>query len=172
MEGIKNLRNALDGCRGQGCDQLPVGHRGICQGGIWLNWGGRTARCALWVSGLQQTRRSINVRQRLLERCRALDCGGIPRRVLHYRRHRQNGVGFPYSKHRPAMRFTPHDKAWQRLVIRWLENAPGNGTRGAFCMSRSMARDWSAQIVEGATLNDLDPVSAGNLLARICRETP
>ncbi|MCT7343967.1 ATP-binding protein [Pseudomonas aeruginosa] len=98
-----------------------------------------------------------NVRQRLLERCRALDSEGFRVEPFTTDDTGKTVWVFHIPKHRPRMPVYAHDKAWQRLDDSLVEMRQER--LEAILHEPLDASDWSAQIVDGAMLNDLDPVA-------------
>lgn len=95
-----------------------------------------------------------SVRQRLLERCRALDSEGFRVEPFTTDDTDKTVWVFHIPKHRSRMPVYAHDKAWQRLDDSLVEMRQER--LEAILHEPLDANDWSAQIVEGATLDDLD----------------
>lgn len=95
-----------------------------------------------------------NLRQRLLGRCTNLDSEGL--RVEPFvtdDTHKTVWV-LHVPKHRPRLPVYAHDKAWQRLDDVLIEM---RSERLAAILAEPVELvDWSAQVVPGATLTDLD----------------
>jgi len=83
--------------------------------------------------------------------CRALDAEGF-RANPHYDDTRAKVWGFPIPKHRPRCRYG-HDKAWQRLMIRWWKMRQGT-PRGHFCMSPLDASNGLPKLSKSTADND------------------
>lgn len=96
-----------------------------------------------------------NIRQRLLGRCTNLDSEGF--KVDSFKTSDSNKTVWVVHipPHQLRLPVYAHDKAWQRLDDVLVEMRP---ERLASILNESIVPiDWSAQIVDGATLNDLDP---------------
>lgn len=96
-----------------------------------------------------------NIRQRLLGRCPNLDSEGF--KVDSFTTSDTNKTVWVVHipPHQVRLPVYAHDKAWQRLDDVLVEMRP---ERLASILDESISIiDWSAQIVEGATLDDLDP---------------
>ncbi len=95
-----------------------------------------------------------NIRQRLLGRCTNLNSEGF--RIESFTTSDTAKVVwvFHIPQHQPRLPVYAHDKAWQRLDDALIEMRP---ERLEAILSEPVDnRDWSAEIVEGATLADLD----------------
>lgn len=98
-----------------------------------------------------------NIRQRLLGRCTHLDSEGF-----RVEPHTTEDTGktvwiFHIPRHRPRLPVYAHDKAWQRLDDALVEMRPER--LESILHEPVDSTDWSAQIIEGATLDDLDPAA-------------
>lgn len=96
-----------------------------------------------------------NIRQRLLGRCANLDSEGF--KVDSFTTSDTNKTVWVVHipPHQLRLPVYSHDKAWQRLDDVLVEMRP---ERLSSILDESTSTiDWSAQIVEGATLDDLDP---------------
>jgi len=103
-----------------------------------------------------------NIRQRLLGRCPNLDSEGFRVEPFATDDANQTVWVFHIPPHRPRLPVYAHDKAWQRLDDALVEMRP---ERLAAILAEPVdTRDWSAQIVDEATLADLD--SAALVVAR------
>lgn len=98
-----------------------------------------------------------NVRQRLLQRCRALDSELFRVESFTTEDTQKTVWVFHVPKHRPRMPVYAHDKAWQRLDDSLVEMRQER--LDSILQEPLGGNDWSAQIVEGATLDDLDPAA-------------
>lgn len=152
---FKNLRHALTGSAGSDVISYLSAIANMEGGHLVVGVEDSTLR----IVGIQDFNNQTvdNVRQRLLERCRALDSEGF--RVESFT---TDDTGktvwvFHIPKHRPRMPVYAHDKAWQRLDDSLVEMRQER--LEAILHEPLDASDWSAQIVEGATLNDLDPAA-------------
>ncbi|WLH23587.1 putative DNA binding domain-containing protein [Pseudomonas sp. FP215] len=96
-----------------------------------------------------------NVRQRLLERCRALDSEAFRVESFTTADTGKTVWVFHIPKHRPGRPVYAHDRAWQRLDDSLVEMRQER--LEAILHEAIDVSDWSAQLVEGATLDDLDP---------------
>ena len=98
-----------------------------------------------------------NIRQRLLGRCTNLDSEGVRVEPFVTSDTQKTVWVLHIPAHRPRLPVYAHDKAWQRLDDALVEMRP---ERLAAILAEPMEqRDWSAQPVEGATLDDLDPAA-------------
>lgn len=152
---FKNLRHALVG--GAGSDVISYLSAIANMEGGHLVIGVEDA--TLRIVGIQDFNNQTvdNVRQRLLERCRALDSEEFRVESFTTDDTAKTVWVFHIPKHRPRMPVYAHDKAWQRLDDSLVEMRQER--LEAILQEQLDASDWSAQIVEGATLNDLDPAA-------------
>lgn len=98
-----------------------------------------------------------NVRQRLLGRCSNLDSEGFRVESFVTDDTRRTVWVFHIPRHRPRLPVYAHDKAWQRLDDALTEMRP---ERLESILNEPVdSTDWSAQIVEAASLADLDPAA-------------
>ena len=95
-----------------------------------------------------------NTRQRLLERCQALDSESFRIESFLTDDTQKTVWVFHIPKHCPRMPVYAHDKTWQRLDDSLVEMRQER--LDAILQEPLDNSDWSAQIVAGATLNDLD----------------
>lgn len=152
---FKNLRHALTGNAGGDVISYLSAIANMEGGHLVIGVEDATLR----VVGIQDFNNQTvdNVRQRLLERCRALDS-----ETFHVESFTTDDSGktvwvFHIPKHRPRMPVYAHDKAWQRLDDSLVEMRQER--LEAILHEPLELSDWSAQIVEGATHRDLDPVA-------------
>lgn len=104
-----------------------------------------------------------NIPLRLLGRCGYLDSEGLRVEELIAEDSGKVVWVFHIPRHRPRLPVTAHDKAWQRVGESLVEIRP---ERLSAILSESVESvDWSAALVPGATLDDLDPQAMA--LARV-----
>lgn len=152
---FKNLRHALVGSAGSDVISYLSAIANMDGGHLVIG----VEDATLSIVGIQDFNNQTvdNVRQRLLERCRALDSEAF--RVESFTTddtHKTVWV-FHIPKHRARMPVYAHDKAWQRLDDSLVEMRQER--LEAILHEALDNSDWSAQIVAGATLDDLDPVA-------------
>lgn len=149
---FKSLRHALVGSAGSDVISYLSAIANMDGGHLVIGVEDATLR----IVGIQDFNNQTvdNVRQRLLERCRALDSEAF--RVEPFTTDDTGATVwvFHIPKHRPRMPVYAHDKAWQRLDDSLVEMRQER--LEAILHEPLDASDWSAQIVEGATLDDLD----------------
>jgi len=152
---FKNLRHALMGAEGKDVISYLSAIANMEGGHLVIGVEDATLR----IVGIQDFNNQTvdNVRQRLLERCRALDSEGFRVEPFTTDDTGKTVWVFHIPKHRPRMPVYAHDKAWQRLDDSLVEMRQER--LEAILHEVLDASDWSAQIVEGATLNDLDPAA-------------
>lgn len=152
---FKNLRHALMGAEGKDVISYLSAIANMQGGHLVIGVEDSTLR----IVGIQDFNYQTvdNVRQRLLERCRALDSEGFRVESFITDDTGKTVWVFHIPKHRPRMPVYAHDKAWQRLDDSLVEMRQER--LEAILHEPLDASDWSAQIVEGATLNDLDPAA-------------
>jgi ATP-dependent DNA helicase RecG len=157
---FKNLRHALVGSAGSDVVSYLSAIANMEGGHLVIGVEDSTLR----IVGIQDFNNQTvdNVRQRLLERCRALDSEGFRVQSFITDDTNKSVWVFHIPKHRPRMPVYAHDKAWQRLDDSLVEMRQER--LEAILHEAIDASDWSAQIVEGATLDDMD--SAALALAR------
>jgi len=98
-----------------------------------------------------------NLRLRVLGRCPNLDSEGL-RVDVHVTADTGKTVWVVHvPRHRPRLPVYAHDKAWQRIDDSLVEMR--RERLEAILHEQVDLSDWSAQIVEAATLNDLDPAA-------------
>lgn len=95
-----------------------------------------------------------NIRPRLLGRCTNLDSEGLRVEALVADDTGKTVWILHVPKHRPRLPVYAHDKAWQRLDDTLIEMRPER--LDAIVNEPVELLDWSAQVVPGATLADLD----------------
>jgi len=152
---FKNLRHALVGSAGKDVISYLSAIANMEGGHLVVGVEDATLR----IVGIQDFGNHTvdNVRQRLLERCRALDSEGF--RIESFTTddtHKTVWI-FHIPKHRPRMPVYAHDKAWQRLNDSLVEIRQER--LDAILQEPLDLSDWSAEVVEGATLEDLDPAA-------------
>jgi ATP-dependent DNA helicase RecG len=98
-----------------------------------------------------------NIRQRLLGRCSNLDSEGFWVETFLTDDTRRTVWIFHIPRHRPRLPVYAHDKLWQRLDDALIEMRQER--LDAILTEPMGTSDWSAQIVETASLADLDPVA-------------
>ena len=152
---FKNLRHALMGAEGKDVISYLSAIANMEGGHLVIGVEDATLR----IVGIQDFNNQTvdNVRQRLLERCRALDSEGFRVEPFTTDDTGKTVWVFHIPKHRPRMPVYAHDKAWQRLDDSLVEMSQER--LEAILHEPLDTSDWSAQIVEGATLNDLDPAA-------------
>lgn len=98
-----------------------------------------------------------NIRQRLLGRCSNLNSEGLRVEVFKTDDSAQTVWVLHIPCHKPRLPVYAHDKAWQRLDDVLVEMRP---ERLNLILTESVnGSDWSANLVETATLDDLDPTA-------------
>jgi ATP-dependent DNA helicase RecG len=149
---FKNLRHALMGAEGKDVISYLSAIANMEGGHLVIGVEDGTLR----ILGIQDFNNQTvdNVRQRLLERCRALDSEGFRVEAFTTDDTGKTVWVFHIPKHRPRMPVYAHDKAWQRLDDSLVEMRQER--LEAILHEPLDTSDWSAQIVEGATLDDLD----------------
>ena len=96
-----------------------------------------------------------NIRLRLLGKCTNLDSEGLRVEELVARDSGKVVWVFHIPQHRPRLPVYAHEKAWQRVDDSLVDIRP---ERLSAILAESVESvDWSAALVPGATLNDLDP---------------
>lgn len=152
---FKNLRHALTGSAGSDVISYLSAIANMDGGHLVIGVEDSTLR----IVGIQDFGNHTvdNVRQRLLERCRALDSEGFRIESFTTDDTYKTVWVFHIPKHRPRMPVYAHDKAWQRLNDSLVEMRQER--LEAILQEPLEITDWSAQIVEGATLADLDPAA-------------
>ncbi|WP_137888384.1 ATP-binding protein [Pseudomonas sp. 2FE] len=152
---FKNLRHALVGSAGSDVISYLSAIANMEGGHLVIG----VEDATLCIVGIQDFNNQTvdNVRQRLLERCRALDSEAFRVEPFTTDDTGKTVWVFHIPKHRPRMPVYAHDKAWQRLDDSLVEMRQER--LEAILAEPIDSRDWSAQIVEGATISDLDPVA-------------
>jgi ATP-dependent DNA helicase RecG len=114
---------------------------------------------ALNIVGIQEFHNHTpdNIRQRILERCSALDSEAFHVQPFITDDTQKTVWVFYIPKHRPRMPVYAHDKVWQRLDDSLVEMRAER--LNAILAEPIDNSDWTAEIVEGATLADLDPAA-------------
>lgn len=95
-----------------------------------------------------------NIRQRLLGRCTNLDSEGFHVEPFMTDDTQKTVWVFHIPKHRPRLPVYAHDKAWQRLDDALVELR--DDRRETILHEPIGLVDWTAEVVPGATLADLD----------------
>lgn len=104
-----------------------------------------------------------NIRFRLLGKCTNLDSEGLRVEELVAEDSGKVVWVFHIPRHRPRLPVYAHEKAWQRVDDSLVDIRP---ERLSAILSESVETvDWSAALVPGATLDDLDPQAMA--LARV-----
>ena len=149
---FKNLKHALTGSAGSDVISYLSAIANMEGGHLVIGVEDST----LGIVGIQDFNNQTvdNVRQRLLERCRALDSENFRIDEFTTDDTQKTVWVFHIPKHRPRMPVYAHDKAWQRLEDSLVEMRQER--LEAILHEAIDDTDWSAQIVAGATLNDLD----------------
>ena len=149
---FKNLKHALTGSAGSDVISYLSAIANMEGGHLVIGVEDST----LGIVGIQDFNNQTvdNVRQRLLERCRALDSENFRIDEFTTDDTQKTVWVFHIPKHRPRMPVYAHDKAWQRLDDSLVEMRQER--LEAILHEAIDDTDWSAQIVAGATLNDLD----------------
>lgn len=95
-----------------------------------------------------------NIRKRILGKCTNLDSEGFQVEPLTTTDSNKKVWIFHVPSHKPRLPVYAHDAAWQRLDDSLIELRP---ERLAAILSEALSqKDWTAGIVSGATLADLD----------------
>lgn len=152
---FKNLTHAVSGRKGEDIASYVSAIANMAGGHLVIG----VEDHSLKVVGIQNLHDYTpeNLRQRLLGRCTNLDSEGFRVEPFIASDTQKTVWVLHIPVHRPRLPVYAHDKAWQRLDDALVELRP---ERLAAILAESIeVRDWSAQIVEGATLNDLDPVA-------------
>lgn len=98
-----------------------------------------------------------NLRLRVLGRCPNLDSEGFNIEAFNTSDTGKTVWLVRIPKHKPRLPVYAHDKTWQRIDESLIEM---RGERLEAILHEPIdLTDWSAQIVEGASLNDLDPTA-------------
>lgn len=152
---FKNLKNAVTGDKGKDIASYVSAIANMAGGHLVMGVEDATLR----IVGIQNFHDYTpeNIRQRLLGRCTNLDSEGF--RVEAFRTDDTGQIVwvFHIPQHRPRLPVYAHDKAWQRLDDALVEMRP---ERLEAILAEPIENiDWSAQIVQEATLADLDPVA-------------
>lgn len=152
---FKNLRHALTGAEGRDVISYLSAIANMEGGQLIIGVEDATLR----IVGIQDFNNHTvdTVRQRLLERCRALDSERFRIDELTTSDTGKTVWVFHIPKHRPRLPVYAHDKAWQRLDDSLIEIRQER--LEAILQEPLDDSDWSAQVVNGATLNDLDPAA-------------
>lgn len=152
---FKNLRHSLFGSAGKDVISYLSAIANMEGGHLVIGVEDATLR----IVGIQDFNNQTvdNVRQRLLERCRTLDSESF--RIESFTTADTNKTVwiFHIPKHRPRMPVYAHDKAWQRLDDSLVEMRQER--LEAILQEPLEVSDWSAKVVDGATLDDLDPTA-------------
>ena len=98
-----------------------------------------------------------NLRLRVLGRCPNLDSEGFGIEVFFTADTGKTVWLVRIPKHKPRLPVYAHDKTWQRIADNLIDMR--RERLDAILHEPVDLTDWSAQIVEGATLDDLDPVA-------------
>lgn len=113
----------------------------------------------------------ISVKQKLVEKCPNLPSEGLS--VTEYITSDTNKTVWVINipKHRPRKPVGAHDKKWQRIGDSLVELTP---EREETILKEDLGRhyDWSAEIVEGAGIKDLDEEAIQKALDGFCERYP
>lgn len=152
---FKSLRHALVGSAGKDVVSYLSAIANMEGGHLVIGVEDATLR----IVGIQDFNNQTvdNVRQRLVERCRALDSESFRVESFTTDDTQKTVWVFHIPKHRSRMPVYAHDKAWQRLDDSLVEMRQER--LDAILQEPLDLSDWSAQVVEGATLEDLDPAA-------------
>ena len=150
---FKNLTHAVSGRKGE--DVISYVSAIANMGGGHLVLGVEDA--TLRVVGIQNfgDYTPENIRQRLVGRCTQLDSEGLGLDVYTTEDSHLTVWVLHIPKHRPRLPVYAHGEAWQRLDDSLIKMRP---ERLEAILKEPLDRlDWTAQVVPGATLADLDP---------------
>lgn len=149
---FKNLTHAVSGRKGEDIASYLSAIANMAGGHLVIG----VEDASLRIVGIQNFHDYTpeNIRQRLLGRCTNLDSEGFGVEVFTTRDTNKTVWVFHIPRHRMRLPVYAHDKAWQRLDDALVEMRP---ERLDAILNESIdSSDWSAQIAEGATLDDLD----------------
>lgn len=152
---FKNLTHAVSGRKGEDIASYVSAIANMTGGHLVIG----VEDASLKVVGIQNFHDYTpeNIRQRLLGRCTNLDSEGFRVVPLTTSDTQKTVWVFHIPSHQPRLPVYAHDKAWQRLDDALVELRPER--LAAILAEQIEQRDWSAQIVEGGTLDDLDPTA-------------
>ncbi|MFA6013978.1 MAG: RNA-binding domain-containing protein [Gallionellaceae bacterium] len=150
---FKNLTHAVSGRKGEDIASYVSAIANMAGGHLVIG----VEDASLRIVGIQDFHDYTpeNIRQRLLGRCTNLDSEGFGVEVFTTSDTSKTVWVLHIPRHRTRLPVYAHDKAWQRLDDALVEMRPER--LDAILTESVDSSDWSAQIVEGATLDDLDP---------------
>lgn len=150
---FKNLTHAVSGRRGGDIASYVSAIANMAGGHLVIG----VEDTSLRIVGIQDFHDYTleNIRQRLLGRCTNLDSEGFRVEAFITSDTNKTVWVLHIPRHRLRLPVYAHDKAWQRLDDALTEMRPER--LEAILNEQVDSTDWSAQIVEGATLEDIDP---------------
>src|SRR3990167_1399843 len=152
---FKNLTHAVSGRKGEDIASYISAIANMAGGHLVIG----VEDASLRIVGIQNFADYTpeNIRLRLLGRCPNLNSEGFQVEAFIAADSGKTVWVLHIPKHQPRLPVYAHDKAWQRIDDSLVEMRPERLT--AILAEPVDSRDWSAQLVEGATLDDLDPAA-------------